>query len=98
MDVQINSVTIQINRADEAHTLIGAVGPAGGGNTANLLKPALVRGEFRPVVATTWSEYKKYVEKDPALTRRFQLVKLDESSEVHLGLAKDGSFEIASGG
>ena len=49
-------------------------------------------------MATTWSEYKKYVEKDPALTRRFQLVKLDESSEVHLGLAKDGSFEIASGG
>jgi type VI secretion system protein VasG len=66
---------------DEAHTLIGAGGPAGGGDAANLLKPALARGELRTVAATTWSEYKKYVEKDPALARRFQPVKLDEPSE-----------------
>lgn len=66
---------------DEAHTLIGAGGAAGGGDAANLLKPALARGELRTVAATTWSEYKKYVEKDPALARRFQLVKLDEPSE-----------------
>jgi type VI secretion system protein VasG len=65
---------------DEAHTLIGAGGPAGGGDAANLLKPALARGELRTVAATTWSEYKKYVEKDPALARRFQPVKLDEPS------------------
>ncbi|MBW2318359.1 MAG: AAA family ATPase, partial [Deltaproteobacteria bacterium] len=66
---------------DEAHTLIGAGGPAGGGDAANLLKPALARGELRTVAATTWSEYKKYIEKDPALARRFQPVKLDEPSE-----------------
>lgn len=65
---------------DEAHTLIGAGGPAGGGDAANLLKPALARGELRTIAATTWSEYKKYVEKDPALARRFQPVKLDEPS------------------
>ena len=63
---------------DEAHTLIGAGGAAGTGDAANLLKPALARGELRTVAATTWSEYKKYFEKDPALARRFQLVKLDE--------------------
>ncbi|KPK95726.1 ATPase [bacterium SM23_31] len=63
---------------DEAHTLIGAGGSAGGGDAANLLKPALARGELRTVAATTWSEYKKYFEKDPALARRFQPVKLDE--------------------
>lgn len=63
---------------DEAHTLIGAGGSAGGSDAANLLKPALARGELRTVAATTWSEYKKYFEKDPALARRFQLVKLDE--------------------
>ncbi len=66
---------------DEAHTLIGAGGTAGGSDAANLLKPALARGELRTVAATTWSEYKKYFEKDPALARRFQLVKLDEPSE-----------------
>jgi type VI secretion system protein VasG len=66
---------------DEAHTLIGAGGPAGGGDAANLLKPALARGELRTIAATTWSEYKKYFEKDPALARRFQPVKLDEPSE-----------------
>ena len=63
---------------DEAHTLIGAGGPSGGSDAANLLKPALARGELRTVAATTWSEYKKYFEKDAALARRFQLVKLDE--------------------
>ncbi|MEA1967666.1 MAG: type VI secretion system ATPase TssH [Thermodesulfobacteriota bacterium] len=63
---------------DEAHTLIGAGGSAGGGDAANLLKPALARGELRTVAATTWSEYKKYFEKDPALARRFQPIKLDE--------------------
>ncbi len=65
---------------DEAHTLIGAGGPAGGGDAANLLKPALARGELRTVAATTWSEYKKYIEKDAALARRFQPVKLEEPS------------------
>lgn len=62
---------------DEAHTLVGAGGTAGGSDAANLLKPALARGELRTIAATTWSEYKKYFEKDPALARRFQLVKLD---------------------
>ena len=66
---------------DEAHTLIGAGGAAGTSDAANLLKPALARGELRTVAATTWAEYKKYFEKDAALERRFQLVKLDEPSE-----------------
>jgi type VI secretion system protein VasG len=66
---------------DEAHTLIGAGGGAGGGDAANLLKPALARGELRTVAATTWSEYKKYFEKDAALERRFQPVKVDEPSD-----------------
>ena len=65
---------------DEAHVLIGAGGQAGGGDAANLLKPALARGELRTIAATTWSEYKKYFEKDAALARRFQPVKLDEPS------------------
>jgi len=65
---------------DEAHTLIGAGGPSGGSDAANLLKPALARGELRTVAATTWTEYKKYFEKDPAMARRFQLVRLDEPS------------------
>jgi len=65
---------------DEAHTLIGAGGQAGGSDAANLLKPALARGELRTVAATTWSEYKKYFEKDAALERRFQPVKVDEPS------------------
>ena len=60
---------------DEAHTLIGAGGQAGQGDAANLLKPALARGELRTIAATTWAEYKKYFEKDPALARRFQVVK-----------------------
>ncbi|MEX2142518.1 MAG: type VI secretion system ATPase TssH [Pirellulales bacterium] len=66
---------------DEAHTMIGAGGQAGQGDAANLLKPALARGELRTIAATTWSEYKKYFEKDPALTRRFQVVKVEEPSE-----------------
>ncbi len=66
---------------DEAHTMIGAGGPAGMGDAANLLKPALARGELRTIAATTWSEYKKYFEKDPALARRFQVVKVDEPDE-----------------
>lgn len=66
---------------DEAHTLIGAGGAAGQNDAANLLKPALARGELRTVAATTWAEYKKYFEKDAALTRRFQPVKIEEPSE-----------------
>jgi len=66
---------------DEAHTIIGAGGPQGGGDAANLLKPALARGELRTIAATTWTEYKKYFEKDAALERRFQPVKVDEPSE-----------------
>ena len=66
---------------DEAHTLIGAGGAAGTGDAANLLKPALARGTLRTIAATTWAEYKKYFEKDPALTRRFQVVKVEEPSE-----------------
>jgi type VI secretion system protein VasG len=66
---------------DEAHTMIGAGGTAGQGDAANLLKPALARGELRTIAATTWSEYKKYFEKDPALARRFQVVKVEEPIE-----------------
>lgn len=66
---------------DEAHTLIGAGGAAGTGDAANLLKPALARGELRTIAATTWAEYKQHIEKDPALTRRFQVVKIEEPSE-----------------
>src|SRR5262245_49929062 len=66
---------------DEAHTLIGAGGAAGTGDAANLLKPALARGTLRTIAATTWAEYKKYIEKDPALTRRFQVVQVVEPSE-----------------
>jgi type VI secretion system protein VasG len=66
---------------DEAHTLIGAGGAAGQGDAANLLKPALARGTLRTIAATTWGEYKKYFEKDPALTRRFQVIKVEEPSE-----------------
>ena len=66
---------------DEAHTMIGAGGAAGQGDAANLLKPALARGELRTIAATTWSEYKKYFEKDAALARRFQVVKVEEPAE-----------------
>ena len=67
---------------DEAHTLIGAGGKEGQGDAANLLKPALARGELRTIAATTWAEYKKYFERDPALTRRFQVVKIEEPDEA----------------
>lgn len=67
---------------DEAHTMIGAGGQAGQNDAANLLKPALARGELRTIAATTWSEYKKYFEKDAALARRFQVVKVEEPSET----------------
>lgn len=66
---------------DEAHTLVGAGGAAGTGDAANLLKPALARGTLRTVAATTWAEYKRHIEKDPALTRRFQVVQVEEPSE-----------------
>ncbi|PIE41562.1 MAG: type VI secretion system ATPase TssH [Gammaproteobacteria bacterium] len=66
---------------DEAHTLIGAGGKEGQGDAANLMKPALARGEMRTIAATTWAEYKKYFERDPALTRRFQVVKVEEPDE-----------------
>ena len=66
---------------DEAHTMIGAGGQAGQNDAANLLKPALARGELRTIAATTWAEYKKYFEKDPALARRFQVVKVEEPDE-----------------
>jgi len=66
---------------DEAHTLVGAGGAAGTGDAANLLKPALARGTLRTVAATTWAEYKKHIEKDPALTRRFQVIQVLEPSE-----------------
>lgn len=97
---------------DEAHTLIGAGGSAGTNDAANLLKPALARGELRTIAATTWSEYKKYFEKDPALARRFELVKLDEPSvemavqilrglkskyeEVHQVIVRDDALRSAA--
>ncbi len=67
---------------DEVHTLVGAGGQAGTGDAANLLKPALARGTLRTIGATTWAEYKKYIEKDPALTRRFQVVQVPEPDEA----------------
>jgi type VI secretion system protein VasG len=75
------SATPTILFIDEAHTLIGAGGAAGQNDAANLLKPALARGELRTMAATTWAEYRKYFEKDPALARRFQLVKIEEPDE-----------------
>ncbi|WP_020586523.1 type VI secretion system ATPase TssH [Desulfobacter curvatus] len=76
-----SSATPIILFIDEAHTLIGAGGSAGTGDAANLLKPELARGTLRTIAATTWAEYKKYFEKDPALTRRFQVVKIEEPSQ-----------------
>lgn len=73
-----NSPTPIILFIDEAHTLIGAGGSAGTGDAANLLKPALARGTLRTIAATTWAEYRQYIEKDPALTRRFQPIHIDE--------------------
>jgi type VI secretion system protein VasG len=81
IDTVKSSPTPIVMFIDEAHTLIGAGGQAGQNDAANLLKPALARGELRCVAATTWAEYKKYFEKDAALTRRFQVVKVDEPSE-----------------
>ena len=75
---------------DEAHTMIGAGGQAGQNDAANLLKPALARGELRTIAATTWSEYKKYFEKDPALARRFQVVKVEEPGEVQCSVMLRG--------
>jgi type VI secretion system protein VasG len=82
---------------DEAHTLIGAGGAAGTGDAANLLKPALARGTLRTIAATTWSEYKKHIEKDPALTRRFQVVKVDEPSEEKATAMMRGMAEVLQG-
>ncbi len=76
-----NSLQPIIIFIDEAHTMIGAGGAEGQNDAANLLKPALARGELRTIAATTWAEYKKYFEKDPALTRRFQVIKVEEPSE-----------------
>jgi type VI secretion system protein VasG len=76
-EVQASTVPI-IMFIDETHTLVGAGGAAGTGDAANLLKPALARGTLRTIGATTWAEYKKHIEKDPALTRRFQVVQVDE--------------------
>jgi len=75
---------------DEAHTMIGAGGQAGQNDAANLLKPALARGELRTIAATTWSEYKKYFEKDAALARRFQVVKVEEPTEIQCQLMLRG--------
>ena len=85
-EVQASTVPIVLF-IDEVHTLVGAGGQAGTGDAANLLKPALARGVLRTIGATTWAEYKKYIEKDPALTRRFQLVQIhepDEAKAVHM--------------
>ncbi|MBA2481653.1 MAG: type VI secretion system ATPase TssH [Planctomycetes bacterium] len=80
LDAVRSSPTPIVLFIDEAHTLIGAGGTAGTGDAANLLKPALARGELRTIAATTWIEYKRHIERDPALARRFQVVKLDEPS------------------
>src|SRR5207302_7181985 len=85
-----NSPAPTILFIDEAHTMIGAGGQAGQNDAANLLKPALARGELRSIAATTWSEYKKYFEKDPALARRFQVVKVEEPSEEQCGVMLRG--------
>ncbi|WNC92001.1 type VI secretion system ATPase TssH [Paraburkholderia sp. FT54] len=78
---------------DEAHTLIGAGNTAGGADAANLLKPALARGELRTIAATTWSEYKQYFERDAALERRFQMVKVDEPDDANASLMLRGLKE-----
>ncbi|WP_280191002.1 type VI secretion system ATPase TssH [Delftia sp. PS-11] len=81
LDAVQSSTTPIVLFIDEVHTLVGAGGQAGTGDAANLLKPALARGTLRTIGATTWAEYKKYIEKDPALTRRFQLVQVHEPDE-----------------
>ena len=80
---------------DEAHTMIGAGGQAGQNDAANILKPALARGELRTIAATTWSEYKKYFEKDPALARRFQVVKVEEPTEEQCLIMMRGITGVA---
>jgi len=79
---------------DEVHALVGAGGAAGTGDAANLLKPALARGTLRTIGATTWAEYKKYIEKDPALTRRFQTVKIEEPEEAKALLMMRGIVSV----
>ena len=79
---------------DEVHTLVGAGGAAGTGDAANLLKPALARGTLRTIGATTWAEYKKHIEKDPALTRRFQTVKIEEPDEARGLLMMRGTVSV----
>lgn len=79
---------------DEAHTLIGAGGAAGTGDAANLLKPELARGTLRTIAATTWAEYKKHIEKDPALTRRFQVIQVEEPSEEKATLMMRGVSSV----
>ena len=79
---------------DEIHTLVGAGGAAGTGDAANLLKPALARGNLRTIGATTWAEYKKYIEKDPALTRRFQVVQVPEPDELKAVLMLRGVASV----
>lgn len=88
-DVQQSPTPIMLF-IDEAHTLVGAGGEAGMSDAANLLKPALARGELRTIAATTWTEYKKYFERDPALARRFQMVKVEEPTT-------DATLHILSG-
>ncbi len=80
---------------DEAHTLIGAGGTAGSGDAANLLKPALARGTLRTIAATTWAEYKKFFERDAALTRRFQVVKIEEPSEEKAIIMMRGLAQVS---
>ncbi|MFZ5891312.1 MAG: type VI secretion system ATPase TssH [Myxococcota bacterium] len=82
---------------DEAHTLIGAGGKEGTGDAANLLKPALARGRLRTIAATTWAEYKKFIEPDPALTRRFQTVQVQEPSEEKAVLMLRGTASVLEG-
>lgn len=100
LDAVKGSQTPTILFIDEAHLLVGAGNASGGSDAANLMKPALARGEIRTCAATTWKEYKKYFEKDPALARRFQLVKLDEPSVETTALILRGlrsSYEKAHG-
>jgi type VI secretion system protein VasG len=88
-EVQKSSTPI-ILFIDEAHTLIGAGAAAGAGDAANLLKPALARGSLRTIAATTWSEYRRYFEKDPALARRFQPIQIDEPDAAHAAVMLRG--------
>ncbi|MEO0819398.1 MAG: type VI secretion system ATPase TssH [Pseudomonadota bacterium] len=95
-EVQASPVPI-VMFVDETHTLVGAGGAAGTGDAANLLKPALARGTLRTIGATTWAEYKKHIEKDPALTRRFQVVQVDEPDEAKAVLMMRGIASMLEG-